>query len=205
MQEELHPWNWFAPENSKTMIIGTFPTARKNWSFDFFYPNKANLFWKVIAEILGTELQFMTGNPATEERKILLRNLRLAVTDMGKQIIRHANSSLDENLTVLEYMDIFQILDENPTIEKLIFTSSSGKVSAAKWFTEFLTQKGIRFRFPAGKKPIRSEMEYRGKIVQLVILYSPSPRAANRISFENLVELYRQEILKESSHGKSSK
>lgn len=193
--EELHPWDWFAPENSKTLIIGTFPTARKNWSFDFFYPNKANLFWKVMAEILDTELQFMNGNPATEERKILLRNLNLAVTDMGKHIVRHENSSLDENLTVLEYMDIFRILDEHPTIEKLIFTSSSGKVSAARWFTEFLASKGIKHRFPAGKKPIRSEIHYKEKIIQLVILYSPSPRAANRISFENLVELYRQEII----------
>ncbi|MDR0802893.1 hypothetical protein [Fluviicola sp.] len=195
MQEELHPWNWFAPENSKTLIIGTFPTARKNWSFDFFYPNKANLFWKIIAQILNTELQYISGNPATEERKILLRNLNLAVTDMGKHIIRYENSSLDENLAVIEYMDIFRILDENPTIEKLIFTSSSGKVSAAKWFTEFLASKGIKYRFPAGKNPIRSEMHYNGKNIQLVILYSPSPRAANRISFENLVELYQREIL----------
>ncbi|MNJ85849.1 hypothetical protein D3C87_33290 [compost metagenome] len=195
MQEELHPWNWFAPENSRTLIIGTFPTARKNWSFEFFYPNKANLFWKVIAQILETELFYLNGNPATEERKILLRNLNLALTDMGKHIIRFENSSLDENLKVVEYMNIFQILDENPGIEKLIFTSSSGKVSAVKWFTEFLESQGIKHRFPTGKKPIRSSIDYRGRTIQLVILYSPSPRAANRISFEDLVELYKREIL----------
>lgn len=195
MQEELHPWNWFAPENSKALIIGTFPTARKNWSFDFFYPNKTNLFWKVIAQILDTELYYMNGNPATEERKILLRNLNLALTDMGKHIIRFENSSLDENLKVIEYMNIFQILDENPGIEKLIFTSSSGKVSAVKWFSEFLESQGIKHRFPSGKKPIRSSIEYQGRSIQLVILYSPSPRAANRISFEDLVELYKREIV----------
>ncbi|MNE94434.1 hypothetical protein D3C80_1923940 [compost metagenome] len=92
-------------------------------------------------------------------------------------------------------MNIFQILDENPGIEKLIFTSSSGKVSAVKWFTEFLESQGIKHRFPTGKKPIRSSIDYRGRTIQLVILYSPSPRAANRISFEDLVELYKREIL----------
>jgi G:T/U-mismatch repair DNA glycosylase len=35
-----------------------------------------------------------------------------------------------------------------------------------------------------------------GRTIELVILYSPSARAANRISFERLMELYKQELLK---------
>ena len=197
MQNELHPWNWYAPENSRTLIIGTFPPTKRNWSFDFFYPNKANLFWRMIARIAGAEMKHFAGDLAVEERKALLQQLHLAITDMGKHIIRHENSSLDENLAAVEFMNIFQILDENPGIEKLIFTSSSGKVSAARWFLEFLAAQGIKHRFPTGKKPLRSEISYQGRIIQLVVLYSPSPRAANRISFDSLVELYRNEILSE--------
>ncbi|MNK25808.1 hypothetical protein D3C87_441360 [compost metagenome] len=195
MENELHPWNWFAPENSRALIIGTFPPTKRNWSFDFFYPNKANLFWKVISNIAKSEMKHHAGELAVDERKNILRQLHLAITDMGKHIIRHENSSLDENLAVVEYMNIFQILDENPTIQKLIFTSSSGKVSAARWFLEFLAAQGIKHRFPTGKKPLRSEILYQGRTIELVVLYSPSPRAANRISFENLVELYKNEIV----------
>lgn len=197
MIEEQHPWNWYTPENCRVLIVGTFPPTKRNWSFDFFYPNKANFFWRMIAQVAGKQLEYPSGPLAVEERKNLLKQLQLGVTDMGKQIIRHENSSLDENLAALEFMDIFQILDENPGIKRLIFTSSSGKVSAVRWFTEFLAAQGIKHRFPSGKRPIRSEMEYNNKKIELVVLYSPSPRAANRISMETLVALYRDEILDE--------
>jgi G:T/U-mismatch repair DNA glycosylase len=195
MEKELHPWNWFAPENSRVLIVGTFPPTKRNWSFDFFYPNKANFFWRVIARIAETELQYPAGDLAVEERKNLLRKLQVAVTDMGQHILRNANSSLDENLSIIEYMNIFRILDENPEIRKIIFTSSSGKESAARWFNQFLAGHEIKHRFPTGKRPIKSAIEYRGKTIELVVLYSTSPRAANRMSFESLVELYRNEIL----------
>jgi G:T/U-mismatch repair DNA glycosylase len=114
---------------------------------------------------------------------------------MGQHILRSANSSLDENLSVVEYMNIFQILDENPTIQKIIFTSSSGKESAARWFNQFLASKEIKHRFPTGKRPIKSAFQYQDRTIELVVLYSTSPRAANRISFDDLVELYKNEIL----------
>lgn len=195
MQQELHPWNWFAPENSRVLIVGTFPPTRKNWSFDFFYPNKANFFWRIMARIAGTELQIPNGDLAVEERKDILRKLHLAVTDMGQHIVRSNNSSLDENLSIVEYMNIFQILDENPGIGKIIFTSSSGKESATRWFNLFLAGKEIKHRFPTGKRPLKSSFQYKDRIIELVVLYSTSPRAANRFSFEDLVDLYRNEIL----------
>ena len=195
MEQELHPWNWFAPENSRVLIVGTFPPTKRNWSFDFFYPNKANFFWRIIARVAETDLQIPSGELAVEERKDLLRKLHLAVTDMGQHIERAGNSSLDENLSVLAYMDIFEILDENPEIRKIIFTSSSGKESATRWFNRFLETKGITHRFPTGKRPLKSSLQYKARDIELVVLYSTSPRAANRFSFEDLVDLYRNEIL----------
>jgi G:T/U-mismatch repair DNA glycosylase len=51
MQQEIHPWNWYCPSEAKSLIIGTFPPTLRNWSFDFFYPNKNNYFWKIMARI----------------------------------------------------------------------------------------------------------------------------------------------------------
>ncbi|UEG50635.1 hypothetical protein LK994_04010 [Ferruginibacter lapsinanis] len=196
MQEtEAHPWKWFAPPNSNVLVVGTFPTARRNWKYEFFYPNTANLFWRIMAAILKTELQFFSGKEAVEERKNILTRLCAAITDMGHIIVRNDNSSLDEKLIAVEFMDIFRILEENPSINKILFTSSSGIVSAAGWFNKFLETKNISHKFPKDKRPVKSSIDYKGRSIKLVILYSPSPRASNRISFDELVELYRKEIL----------
>jgi G:T/U-mismatch repair DNA glycosylase len=196
-QEETHPWKLFAPEHSNTLIIGTFPSAKKNWSYDFFYPNKANLFWKVMSKIVSDkyELKHFEGTEAVAERKEILRLLNVAVTDMGLKISRLDGSSLDEKLVLLQYMDIFEILEQHPTINKLILASSSGPVSALKWFNEYLKSKSILHKFPKGSKPLRTQLAFKDKIIELVILYSPSRRAANRISFEALVEMYKNEII----------
>jgi G:T/U-mismatch repair DNA glycosylase len=194
LQEEIHPWNCYAPAKSKILIVGTFPTARRNWKFDFFYPNPANLFWRVMAKISNTELYYFSGNEAVLERKKILQKLNIAITDMGKKVIRNDDSSLDEQLIPLEYIDIFQILDDNPGISKIIFTSSSGRVSASKWFTNYLKIKNFYYKFPKGAKPLQSEIKFKNKTIHLAILYSPSRRAANRITFEKLVDIYKNEI-----------
>lgn len=194
-EQETHPWKWYAPPNCKVLIVGTFPTAKRNWKYEFFYPNTANLFWRIMAAILKTELKYFSGLDAVNERKEILRKLPIAITDMGHTIIRNDNSSLDENLIAVEYMDIFQILEENPSINKVLFTSSSGTVSAVGWFNKFLKAKNIDHKFPKGAKPLKSKLEFKGRTIELVILYSPSPRASNRISFDKLVEMYRNEIL----------
>jgi len=133
----------------------------------------------------------ITGEEAVAKRKNILKNLSVAVTDMGNKIIRNGNSSLDENIITIEYMNIFTILKENPLINKIIFTSSSGKVNAVKWFSEFLKAENVIHKFPKGKKPLKNEIKFNDKAIQLVTLYFLSRRAVNKISFEKLVEMYK--------------
>lgn len=193
---EQHPWNWYGQHNSKTLIVGTFPPTQHNWSFDFFYPNKRNLFWKVIATILNRPFIFETGTPAVNERKEALDQLQISITDMGKAIQRTAGNSLDENLHPVAFMDIFSILEEQPMIDTIIFTSSSGKVSAAKWFEDYCIANGIFIKLNKAPKPAYTYMEYHNRMIKLVVLYSPSAPAANRIDFDSLVDLYKNEIIR---------
>ena len=192
MQTETHPWQYFHPEDAETMIIGTFPPTKRNWSYDFFYPNKNNYFWKIMACIAKHELQYFSGEPAVEERKRLLNQLKIGVSDMGKTIQRIADNSSDGSLKIIEYMDIFKILEENPSIRKIIFTSSSGKSSAIYWFKDYLETKNIQYNIPKGKRPLRNYININNKEIEIVLLYSPSPRVT--IPFDNLVELYKNEI-----------
>jgi G:T/U-mismatch repair DNA glycosylase len=195
IQKERHPWKWYVPANSRILIIGTFPPVKEKWSFQFFYPNKQNLFWPVMSRLVNKPLEHLSGDTAVDERKQILELLKAGITDMGFEIDRKGNSSLDENLTATRYMDIFKILKENVSINKIIFTSSSGYVSASRWFVNYLSIKNMNVKFPKGSKPLRSEFKFEDRIIQLVILYSPSRRAANRISFEKLVEMYANEII----------
>ncbi|MDR2843443.1 MAG: hypothetical protein LBV57_02210 [Candidatus Symbiothrix sp.] len=195
MQTEIHPWNWYVPENARTLIIGTFPPTLRNWSFDFFYPNKNNYFWKIIASIAGKPLNYLSGDEAIRERKRLLNHLQLGLSDMGKIICRTADSSLDENLQVIEYMNIFRLLSENPSIRKIIFTSSSGKSSAMRWFKEYLSVHDIPFQIPKGERPLRQILDLAGRKMEIVLLYSTSPRAGAAISLERLTGLFREEIV----------
>ena len=195
---ETHPLKWIIPEGAKTLICGTFPPVRSRWSYEFFYPNKRNHLWPVLAAVAGKTLQHFEGQPAVDERKELLEQLKTGITDMGHTIERLVQNSADENLAIVEFMDIRQLLTDHPTIEKILFTSSSGKVSAVGWFTAYAKQVGWQFKFLKAARPWKAEFLFGGRMIQLRVLYSPSPRAANRISREKLVDLYRNEILGDS-------
>ena len=192
--KETHPWKWHIPLGAKTVIIGTFPPTRRNWSYNFFYPNKNNYFWRILAALAGQELQHFSGEEAVRERESLLDRLQVGLSDMGHIICRMEDNSMDENLQVVEYMDILRLLDENPSVGKLIFTSSSGKASAARWFKEYLAMRGIRYSIPKGMRPLRTQLELQGRAVEVVLLYSTSPRVGATIPFEKLTGLYGEEL-----------
>jgi len=194
MQEEIHPWNWYVPVGAETVIIGTFPPLRRNWSFNFFYPNKNNYFWKLMARIAGRSLLYFSDEEAVEERKELLNHLKLGVSDMGQIIRRMSDSSLDQQLEIVAYMDLFKLLTENPSVKKIIFTSSSGKSSAIRWFKNYLSLHQIPFKIPKGQRPLRVPVIINGKLFEIVVLYSTSPRAGAAVSLNDLTELFRQEI-----------
>ena len=198
---EIHPWKWYVPPGAKTVIIGTFPPTLRNWSYDFFYPNKNNYFWRILAALAGQELHSFSGEEAVSERKALLDRLQVGLSDMGQVICRMDDNSLDENLQIVEYMDIFRLLDENPAVNKLIFTSSSGKTSAARWFKNYLAIQGIQYNIPKGTRPLRSRLELRGRAVEIVLLYSTSPRVGAVISFEKLTGLFGEHLPPVPSEG----
>jgi G:T/U-mismatch repair DNA glycosylase len=187
---EKHPFVWFVAEGATTLIIGTYPPVTRRWGFPFFYPNLQNLFWKILASVAGVELSDHT-HLLVEERKSILYKLNAGVTDMGKVIRRIADNSKDESLELIKPMQILSILRLRPTIRKIIITSSSGKSSALAWFRHYLKRQDIACIVPAGNKPVSFRLELNKRQIDVYVLYSSSRRASNRISFEKLVDMYR--------------
>jgi G:T/U-mismatch repair DNA glycosylase len=190
---ETLEWDSYIPENATKLIIGTFPTVLKRRSFNFFYPNENNSFWNVLSQIAEIELVSAKQFDAIENRKKILDKLQLGITDMGYKILRHGSSSLDQSIFPIEFMNIFKILDENPKIQKLILTSSSGVNSVEGWLRSYCMLNSVEFLKLKGQNPKRGFLKYGKNEIQVVSVHSTSKAAARKI--DDLIEMYSMEIL----------
>lgn len=193
---EPHPWEFHIPPLAHALVIGTFPTAAKNRSFDFFYPNKRNVFWKVMATLAGSPLPaFEDPMEAVALRKGILNGLKVGITDMGFRVRRKDDASTDEKLEMVEAMPILDLLTRHPTIRTLVLTSATGKVSAASWLKRYLVDLDLDLRLPTGRKPLSTSVQLAGRQITVWLLHSPSPKAANRIPFEDLCKMYKHVLV----------
>lgn len=115
----IHPIAPVFDENSKILILGSFPSVKSREQM-FFYGHPQNRFWRVVSAVFGCDL------PVTVEqkRKMLLEN-GIAVWDViaSCEITGSSDSSI-RNVTandlsiILEASDIRRIFVNGKTAEK---------------------------------------------------------------------------------------
>lgn len=90
MERIVHPIPPVYDENSKVLILGTFPSVRSREG-EFFYHHPQNRFWKVISAIYEEALP-----TSIEEKKRLLLHYGVAVWDVIEscEITGSADSSI---------------------------------------------------------------------------------------------------------------
>ncbi len=196
-QKEKHPWVEYIPENADKLILGTFPTKEENRDFDFFYPNRYNKFWRVLARIADFKLTDFDKTDewkklAVKERKEILGKLKLAITDIGAVVLRHNNSSLDSNLFPIEFTDIFSIVKKYPKIKTIILTSSSSGNSVLSWFKIYCEINNVELKIDKKNNnfPIETNVNINNKTLKVIIVYSTSGAAGRSEDF--LVEQYKR-------------
>ena len=124
MQE--HPFKPIIFKNSKTLILGTFPSI-KSFDNSFYYSHPKNQFWKILSLISGYPVN-------NKDQKIwLLKELNLALWDIVKSCNR-VNSS-DNNLKDITPNDIKSLLKEYPNIKEIAFTSKLAQKIYNKHFS----------------------------------------------------------------------
>lgn len=114
-----HPFPPLYDENSKVLILGSFPSVKSREEM-FFYGHSQNRFWKVLAAVCNTD------TPVTvEEKKKLLHKNNIALWDViaSCDITGSSDSSIKNvvanDLTViLKSADIKQIFVNGKTAEK---------------------------------------------------------------------------------------
>ncbi len=195
IEREEHP-DWYYPiKNMRTLILGTFPPYIDQWHYKFYYPNNANHFWKVLAEVGKTTLKEWKNKPAVEERKELMKQMRVGVQNIGLVVERRDKSALDKDITILEYQDIISLIDEHDTLQKILLTGYSGKTSTYRSFIKYLKIKGVSHTKP---KEVKAGYEFTihcKRSITCVIGNSTSPTAQRGgVNSKMLVEQFRRTI-----------
>lgn len=193
---EKHPFETFVFPGVNTLIIGTFPTYEDNYRYKFFYSGKDNLFWDVMQEVFQEPLKFHANDEHTiNERKLFLKNKEIGITDMYQMCYRRNKYSTDENLFPIVLKDVFILLNDYPTIARILFTSRTEVFGAFGLFKTYLLQRNYALPnvFRRSDKILEGKFVFNGKDIKLWVPYSPSPRLIQdgTTTKSELIQMYK--------------
>ncbi|MDW8848916.1 hypothetical protein SD960_02335 [Flavobacterium sp. MMLR14_040] len=192
---ETHPWQPFIPKKADKLLLGTFPTHPRNRkTYEFFYPNPNNDFWKIIFEIAGLNIENSQKKDPVRLRKKVLTQLGLGIADICHMIYRQKTSSNDNALFPIEFTDIFLLLENHPIITTIVVTSSSKNSSTLAWLHQYCSLNGNPFIIPTGKLPKTATLHFNNKIINIEII--PSTSRQSRIKGDERLEMYKNALLK---------
>lgn len=98
MKSEHHPFGTYFNQDSRVLILGSFPCFNGRDYGDWFYSGSGkNDFWKIISELYGAGLE------TREQKKRLCRENRIALTDVFSSVTRRNGNCSDSNLRIEEY------------------------------------------------------------------------------------------------------
>lgn len=123
---ESHPWPPFIPPGARVLIMGTFPPGAHRWSMDFYYPNRTNDFWPMMAHIfLGDRRALYNPDGKTfclDAIKQLLCDRCIALNDTGRKVRRLKGNASDKYLEILEPVPLHSLLDRMPDCRSVVTT-----------------------------------------------------------------------------------
>ena len=148
---EQHPLGFFLPENTKLLMLGSFPPPRARWSMNFYYPNIQNDMWRILGLVFYNDKEYFleTKKAFSEEKaKAFCREKGIGIGDTAMEIIRLKNNASDNFLQVVTPLNPVEVLAKIPECEaivvtgqkamdNLIATARSNKVAVCLGFQDF--------------------------------------------------------------------
>ena len=128
----IHPIPPVYDQNSRVLVLGSFPSVRSRES-GFFYGHRQNRFWRVLADVCGTEAPV-----SIEEKKEMLLKNGIAVWDVIRSC--EINGSADSSIKKVVPNDVCRIIKES-RIERS-FTNGKKAEELYKKYLE--NETGIR-------------------------------------------------------------
>lgn len=122
---EQHPWGFFLPENTRLLMLGSFPPPRGRWSMNFYYPNIQNDMWRILGLIFyGDKDYFLETKKAfsEEKAKAFCREKGIGIGDTAMEVVRLKNNASDNFLRVVTPLDPAEVLARIPECEAVVVT-----------------------------------------------------------------------------------
>ncbi len=193
----FHPYGMFHTENSRTLLLGSFPIAKftnpklrssiKAHELDFYYGGEKNKLWSILGRVFNQDM--------TSKEKIIsvLSDYGLSLADVIESCQNRNNSAADRDLYNITWnLQLVQFIQKH-RIQKIIFTSKwVEKNFFTKIFTDFKGESVVMLS-PSGAAniSIASQKEFKS-------LKEKNPRyTVDDFRLEN----YRKILLPKSAIG----
>lgn len=124
-QVEQHPLGFFLPENTKLLMLGSFPPPRARWSMEFYYPNFINDMWRIMGIIFyDNKNYFLKTSKSFDKDKIevFCKEKGIGLGDTAVEIIRLKANASDKFLEVVTPVDLSGVLSKIPSCEAIVVT-----------------------------------------------------------------------------------
>ena len=151
----FHPFKPIIFENSKILILGTFPSI-KSFENEFYYGHPKNQFWEILSII------FNDKKPNSIEEKInFLKKYKIALWDAICECVREKGNSRDDNLKNIKPCPIEDLLKSYPNIKKIAVTSRLGEKIIKKHFPFYIEH--FPFVYLPSPSPLNARMNIKKK------------------------------------------
>lgn len=156
---EEHPLKPFLPENTRLLMLGSFPPARNRWCMDFFYPNFINDMWRIFGIVFfGDKFHFVDNDAKTFKREDIISFLNekgIGLYDTACKICRTKNTASDKDLEIVEATDLGKLLDTIPSCRAVITTGQKATDTFAAYFEISKPKLGESVGFSFGERSLR--------------------------------------------------
>lgn len=156
---EHHPLQPFLPENTRILMLGSFPPARQRWCMDFFYPNFINDMWRIFGIVFFNEKEHFVNNEEKVFRKddiiTFLKAKGIGLYDTARTIHRTKNTASDKDLEVITQTDISNMLKLIPLCHTIVTTGEKATSIIAGQFNINTPKTGETATFVTDNRKIK--------------------------------------------------
>ena len=162
-QIERHPLRPFMPENTRLLMLGSFPPPKERWCMDFFYPNPQNDMWRIMGQIFYSDKTYFEGPCTKAGKKVFNRDeiisfcetKGIAIFDTAQAVIRLQGNAADEHLEIIEPTDIAALLQQIPSCHDICCTGGKAAQTLAETLHCVLPKVGESVETSFAGRPIR--------------------------------------------------
>lgn len=122
---EVHPLGFFLPENTRLLMLGSFPPPKARWSMNFYYPNIQNDMWRILGWLFYADKTYFLSSPkafSEEKAKAFCREKGIGIGDTAREIIRLNGNASDKFLEIVTPICPEEVLEKIPHCRAIVVT-----------------------------------------------------------------------------------